>query len=42
MKAKMEFSINSPEHYGFGVGIMKQIKVCPHCGVKLENGKREE
>lgn len=32
MKARTEFSINSPEYYGFGVGIMKQIKVCPHCG----------
>ncbi len=32
MKVKTEFDANSPEYYGFGAGIMKQIKVCPQCG----------
>lgn len=32
MKARPKFDRNSPEYYGFGVGVMKQIKVCPQCG----------
>ena len=32
MKANTQFDINSPEYYGFGVGVMKQIKVCSQCG----------
>jgi len=32
MKAGMTFDECSPEYYGFGTGIMKQIKVCPQCG----------
>ena len=32
MKAMTEFRVGSPEYYGFGVGIMKMIKVCARCG----------
>jgi len=32
MKAAVEYDVCSPEYYGFGVGIMKRIKVCPQCG----------
>ena len=32
MKETTVFDIGSPEYYGFGVGIMKQIKVCARCG----------
>ena len=32
MKAQLEFDSNSPEYYGFGIGIMKMIKVCGQCG----------
>ena len=32
MKETTAFDISSPEYYGFGVGIMKQIKVCTRCG----------
>ena len=32
MSAKTEFDKNSPEYYGFGIGIMKRIKVCTQCG----------
>ena len=39
MKARTEFSINSPEYYGFGIGIMKQIKVCMHCGASEPAGR---
>ena len=31
MKETTVFDISSPEYYGFGVGIMKQIKVCTRC-----------
>ena len=27
-----EFDVRSPEYYGFGIGIMKRIKVCTRCG----------
>ena len=32
MKALTEFRASRPEDYGFGVGIMKQLKVCTRCG----------
>ena len=32
MKTQTEFDVCSPEYYGFGVGIMKKIKVCARCG----------
>lgn len=32
MKTASVFDAGSPEYYGFGVGIMKQIKVCSRCG----------
>ncbi len=32
MKQTTVYDISSPEYYGFGVGIMKQIKVCTRCG----------
>ena len=32
MKARPEFGADSPEYYGFGVGIMKKIRVCARCG----------
>ena len=32
MKTVSVFDAGSPEYYGFGVGIMKQIKVCFCCG----------
>jgi len=32
MKVQTEFRADSPEYYGFGVGIMKRIKVCARCG----------
>ena len=31
MKETTAFDAYSPEYYGFGVGIMKQIKVCTKC-----------
>jgi len=39
MKAKTEFAVGSPEYYGYGVGIMKQTKVCLSCG-KSEPAER--
>ena len=32
MKTQAEFDVCSPEYYGFGVGIMKKLKVCARCG----------
>lgn len=32
MRSMTGFRADSPEYYGFGVGIMKSIKVCVHCG----------
>lgn len=32
MKETTGYDVSSPEYYGFGVGIMKQIKVCGKCG----------
>ena len=39
MKTASVFDAGSPEYYGFGVGIMKQIKVCPRCGTSEPSGK---
>lgn len=39
MKARAAFETGSPEYYGFGVGIMKQIKVCQHCGASESAGQ---
>jgi len=32
MKARTEFISALPEHFGFGVEIMKRTKVCKQCG----------
>ena len=32
MKEQAVYDVHSPEYYGFGIGIMKQIKVCARCG----------
>ena len=32
MNESAEFDVRSPEYYGFGIGIMKRIKVCSRCG----------
>lgn len=34
-----EFDVCSPEYYGFGIGIMKQIKICKHCGATEESNR---
>jgi len=39
MKELAVFDACSPEYYGFGIGIMKQIKVCRRCGASEEAGK---
>lgn len=39
MKDLTEFDAASPEYYGFGVGIMKQIKVCSRCGASESSEK---
>ena len=32
MKETSDYDVCSPEYYGFGVGVMKRIKVCQQCG----------
>lgn len=39
MKEQMEFGADSPEYYGFGLGIMKRIKVCVRCGASEPSGR---
>lgn len=39
MKGLTEFDVCSPEHYGYGIGIMKRIKVCPRCGASEPSEK---
>ena len=34
-----EFDVYTPEYYGFGIGIMKQIKVCKRCGASEESNR---
>ena len=36
MRRLTEFDVHSPEYYGFGIGIMKRIKVCEQCGASEE------
>ena len=32
MEARIQVKRASPERYGFGVAMMKRIKICAHCG----------